>query len=174
MSCPQFEKLIALYVEGDLSPRKAGRVEEHLAACGHCREFAEGLRRSQAALKSLRAEMVDPAVFEGVRRRVLAQIAARPVSRGWWKYAAVAATFIIIVALFWKPNPPPAPPPPVAQLKPPVTVEPPVPSRAPAKHLAVRRKPRPKTSQEPLLVKLVTDDPNIVIYWLIEPKESGL
>ncbi len=78
MSCTKFERLIALYVENDLAPGEAGVVESHLAACESCREFAEEMRASQAALKMLRNEYIEPSEFEQVRARVLT---ARP--RAW-------------------------------------------------------------------------------------------
>jgi hypothetical protein len=31
----------------------------------------------------------------------------------------------------------------------------------------------PHSAQEPLLMKIVTDDPNVVIYWIVEEKQKG-
>jgi hypothetical protein len=40
------------------------------------------------------------------------------------------------------------------------------------KHLRLRPAPEPKTEEpaEPLLVKLETPDPDVVIYWIVEGK----
>ena len=74
MSCPKFERLIALSVEGDLDARNAKLVQEHLGECAACRELREELLGSQAVLKALNEDAIDPAVLDAVRRRVLERI----------------------------------------------------------------------------------------------------
>jgi hypothetical protein len=106
MSCERFEKSIALYAEGDLAERKARRLEAHLAVCASCRELAESLAASQAALKGLRAESVDARTLEQVRRWVLEQIAAgQGAPRSWlglaWRYVLAGVAVAIVVATLW-------------------------------------------------------------------------
>ena len=77
MSCAQFEKLLALHVEQDLSEGKRLKVEAHLGACPRCRAFFESLSRSQKLLKGVEQEplgWIDHAI-ERVPARVLGQIA---------------------------------------------------------------------------------------------------
>jgi predicted anti-sigma-YlaC factor YlaD len=50
MACAGFEKLIAAYVEGDLTGQSLQRAEEHLAQCVECRAFSQQLRQLDLAL----------------------------------------------------------------------------------------------------------------------------
>jgi anti-sigma factor RsiW len=160
MACAKFEPLIALFVGGEIvSPE----VEAHLRTCAECRGFAEELERSQAALRSLREEEAPAAALAEVRGRVLDQIVSRKPS--WWfalrwRYALVpaAAVVVLVVALSPRPDVPAPPAPPALRLA--------IPTIAKSKPAPVRR-PVPKP-QEPLLVKMFTDDPDVVIYWLID------
>jgi hypothetical protein len=226
MSCEQFERHVALHIEGDLPNRQARRLEQHLIRCPACRESAEGLSESQVILKNLRHESVSEAVFQKVRRRVLDEIAAKRQSprparwmslfqRWQWQVGLVGAviTLLAVAAIFL--SSPEAPEPPVAKRPEPPPFTTPThksaPSiatkHAPARSVARRSKPRaartnrqlpsesnlalvdqnfdllriepfiieptkidvPTTSNE-LVVKLVSDDPGIVIYWLISQK----
>lgn len=195
MKCRQLEEKIALYVEGDLGERAASEVQEHLRGCAACRDLAAGLSESQAALRSLRAEEIDDAALTEVRRRVLGQIGSQKPSwlYAWrWQHALGGAMAVAVAAfLLWPrqevppPQSPPAPvavverPPEAAPVKPPVAKPKP---KAPATQVA-RREPRPAepsrvqaanpASREPLVVKLLTDDPNIVIVWLIDQNGDG-
>jgi len=178
MSCQKFEQLIALYVENDLTEVEAGVVEVHVAACESCREFAAEMRASQAALKALRNEYVEASGFEEVRANVLA---ARP--RGWlwqaWPRYAIAAGLVVALLAGWLmrrqtadafvtvqplravlPAPPAQPGQPLVQ-----------PHHPKVLAARVRRRPRrqaPRFKSEPFVVKMITDDPQVVIYWLVD------
>jgi len=52
-----------LFVENDLYDAEMTAVERHLETCTDCREFAAGLRESQAMLKGLRREPLDDAIL---------------------------------------------------------------------------------------------------------------
>ena len=239
MNCNSFEELIALHAEGDLESSQAISVELHLKSCASCQRFLAELKASQALVKELAEESLDPASFNVVRQRVMQAVnrrqAARPI---WWRFLppalaewrpAWAAALVALVALgfllqwqLWRgrdnqteltlresvphrmserkartaspANPPRKPDlgqesrrnrqrgnspsatcvwrlttssptgsqPEVAEDEPPVeqgsNLEPeqPPPADVPAE-------PPP-----PLVIKLVTDDPNIVIVWLVD------
>lgn len=180
MNCRRFEKSIALYVEGDLAGRKARRVGEHLEACRECREFAARLEATQSAVKELRGETVEEAALDGIRARVLERLGAMPAVRpAWsWRLASALAAAVLVAGVFWVATDRSAPP-----LPRPAVVAPPAPQLAvvptaprAVTRVAKRRKPaapkqaRPQTQSEPLLVKLETSDPDVVIYWIVEPK----
>ncbi|HEU0050273.1 MAG TPA: zf-HC2 domain-containing protein [Nitrososphaera sp.] len=110
MNCNRFEKLIALYVEGDLSKRKNRRVEKHLNTCPACRQVTRELTRSQKVLRSLGHESIDSKVFESIQDRVLDQLVSAndrvnhtlwyPIPWSWrWTKTAVAGLFLLIGAL---------------------------------------------------------------------------
>jgi hypothetical protein len=167
MTCREYEPLIALYVEGDLNDRD---VERHLAECSDCRELLGDLRVSQAALKELAT--VDAAFLSAVRSGVLARIADK--RRIVWPWiAAFAAAVVLIAAILTAPRKP------ALIAKAPVTGggtgllagRPSVIAQAAPKPKRSRPARRPRTAPpEPLVVKMLTDDPNIVIIWLVDQR----
>jgi hypothetical protein len=162
MNCRDAEPLIALYVEGD------GAEPEHLAVCPLCRQFAGELRASQAALKDLREEAIDPALLDAVRARVLSRIAAPRRAPWWWLAAPAAACALVLLAVTLGPVPDIAPPPRAAVRIP----------AAPEAPQIVWAKPRPRAEyasvpKQALLIKILTDDPNVVIYCIVDSPKEG-
>jgi len=179
MSCETFEKLIALDAGDDLTPPETARLEAHLETCAPCRELARSIEESQSRLKALADASIDEDALARWRRGLLARIEAEPRRRilGWrWAWAAAAAmallALVAVPRMVRRPPAeapvaqalPPASPRPVAQAHPPASANPAVAHRRP-RH---RRAPAP--AAEPLLVKLETPDPNVVIYWIVEGK----
>lgn len=165
MNCTDWEERIALHAEGDLPRPECAAVERHLAECAACREFLEEMKRSLAELRAAHAEPLEAAAFTAVRARVLAQIDHTRGLAWWlaWIGALAAAAAVLVILLLPRPVPPPkmiaAPPVQVAAVvRAPVIPVPAIPVARPKK----RKVPRP----EPLIVKLITDDPNVVIYWI--------
>jgi anti-sigma factor RsiW len=176
MSCHKFEPLIALYVENDLAAAEAQAVESHLAACDPCRKFAAEMRESQAALKALRTEFVDDALLLQVRTEVLSAASHRQRAVAWPRFAIAAGLVLALLAgWMWQMRP-------EARLEPrPIAASvsaPPLPATvlAPPPRtrtgLARVRRHRPQAApvfkSEPLVVKMITDDPQVVIYWLVD------
>jgi predicted anti-sigma-YlaC factor YlaD len=161
MTCCEYEPLIALWVEGDLNDRE---VERHLAECSGCRELLEDLRSSQAALKEL--PVVDAAFLSAVRSGVLAKIERRrPMVWPWVAAFAVAGALIIAVLT--------APQKPTPIAKSPVSGRATPPAAVARTTSVAKRRGRPRgrlrtKGSAPLVVKMLTDDPNIVIIWLVD------
>lgn len=186
MSCKAFEELIALDAGGDLTPAEAARLQTHLEACAPCRELAHSIGASQAALKELSEAGLDEDALARWRRGLLARIEAEPQRRilGWrWAWAAAAAMALVALVAVPRlprrtPSPAPvaqavppvsaSPRPPVAQAVPPASARPQPPAALAHRRPRHRRAPAPLP--EPLLVKLETSDPNVVIYWIVEGK----
>ncbi len=161
MTCREYEPLIALYVEGDLNDRD---LEQHLAQCAGCRELLEDLRASQASLKELVS--VDAAFLSAVRSGVLGKIENRRL-RAWPLVLAFAMAVALIVTI------------PTASRNPAANggADPLVRGRPPGRPAAIAQatqrpkkirpvgRPRTRGSAppEPLVVKMLTDDPNILI-----------
>jgi len=189
MTCADFEKLIALDIEGDLPQRKAARLGEHLETCLTCQEFREKLQASQALLKSLAQEAADEAALREVRQRVLDEIPSEAAPHRFpaWRFALAAALLaaaIFAAVTLWRPRghgvsksiettrqaaPEAGRPAPTASEYAQARTE-------NAKHVLRQRKPlggslaasvKPPQAEQ-LTVKLVTDDPNVVIYWLVD------
>ena len=173
MTCLDWE----LEIAGD---SESEALREHLRQCESCRELAGEIASNREALRTL---PVDPAAFELVRSRVMAGIGAAPRHRrsAWiWTAAVAACLAMIAVSLTWlrfssAPRPkgtevaiaPPA-------LAPPKPLEK-VQNRDPHRHArALARARRPASSTESLVVKMLTDDPNVVIIWIADQKGDSL
>jgi anti-sigma factor RsiW len=188
MSCKDLEQLIALHVEGDVSESERQKVESHLSTCSDCWDLAEDLKESQAVFKSIRESVPNQSMLSAVRARVLDNVAGKE-SGTWFERLFLAgfrqkATLAGIVLLMvgggalWLARGPEAP----IALPPPVVISPPtVPEPLPqtvfrpqAPKPRVRKKPAPvPVAQEPqpqVTIRLVTDDPNVIIYWLGDEK----
>lgn len=194
MSCRDFEQQIALYVGDDLSSSERDRTEAHLRECSSCRALAEDIRESQAIFKSMRQDIPDAAAFAQLRERVTGDV-GRLGSMSWLerflfgglgRKAALAGLVLAIggFATFRLTQPETASPrsltvvesnttPPrilstrVYESQPPAA--PPAPKRV--------RRSTPKTEvdasgdrAEQVPMKFLTDDPNIIIYWLVDEK----
>jgi hypothetical protein len=189
MSCSNFERLIALDVEGDLSSTERGRVEAHLRECSDCWDLAEELRESQSVFKSLREDVPDAAALLALRERVLSEVGGlesmtwfeRFLFGGLRRKAALAGVALVLVGsgALWmarSTHVPPEAPPEVVERTPAVVVPPPAakpetPPPAPA--LSPRRVPRsaPRVQEtRQVAIQFVTEDPNIIIYWLVDQK----
>ena len=196
MNCTEFEERIALFVENDLSDAEVTAVERHLETCTDCREFAAGLRESQAMLKGLRREPFDDAIFADVRSQVIGRVSnVRPPM--WPKYAIAATLLIVLAAALWRTRPaaPVGLPAVTAYIGPdpafpaPQTTAPMqasqiakmterykrAKSRSNANVSLAQRNVQPSRrahlraiNAEPLVVKLLTNDPEVVIYWLVD------
>lgn len=132
-------------------------------------------------LREAHREAIPEAHFAAVRARVLSQIAAERVvspRRVWWYGFAVAAAAAVLLT-FWPKQPVPVH---VVSETHPLIVKPLVTARGSVlsnDRETVAAPVRPRTHQKPpvtgvigppnptpLVVKMLTDDPNVVIYWI--------
>jgi len=74
MNCRGVEKLIPLYVEGDLASGMADRVTSHLDWCGRCNWLADEYKESQSWLRSCEPPEFDEAALNGLKVGVLRRI----------------------------------------------------------------------------------------------------
>jgi hypothetical protein len=148
MKCEECELLLA---EDEISPE----VEVHIAGCPGCRSLAVELRANAHAMRALGGEVLP-----------IAPIQIRP-AHPWWKWTSAAAAVIITCTAAWWASRPPKPP----QI---VSIDVKVTGIVP-KEVAPKPAEIPMTLQpvrvartEPLRVKMLTPDPDVVIYWLID------
>jgi anti-sigma factor RsiW len=194
MSCREFEGLIALHVEGDLAEAERRRVESHLRTCPDCWDLAEDLRDSQAAFKSMRQDVADQSALSSVRARVLVDIAdletgsffERWFLGGFRQRATLAGIAVLLVggAALWFSARRDIPSRSIAETvvvvrvaapEPELASEPsPPPPPKPATRPPRRHRPRPVVvppePQPQVTIKLLTDDPHVIIYWLGDEK----
>jgi anti-sigma factor RsiW len=185
MSCSKFETDIALYAGGDLPPGRMARVEAHLAECADCRALAEDLRAEQALLSELRDDPLEDAMLAQVRQRVLAEVRHTGWKAGFSPRGALApllalaAALLLAVILIWPRHHSGAAPRAAAAShavqaevgRGPAAAHGAAPLARKSRH-HLRRPPAAQPGP-PLLVQFVTDDPNIVVYWLIDQKPQG-
>jgi hypothetical protein len=119
------------------------------------------------ALKALGEEEIAEAEYAELRRRVLARVRAGRRTAWWWSAAAAAVVAVLSANALWRPRPAPHVPP-RQEARAPVLI----PAMSPPPHRTPARVKRARAvkpaAAEPLLVKMLTDDPDIVIYWLVD------
>lgn len=177
MNCPEWEEAIALYAGGDLDARRSLEVEQHLAACAGCQIFASGIMECLEAMRAGHRQEISGAHYAAVRARLLAKLQPAP----WWRrrwlsaaaLAAVAGCAWWLAVLNGKLHQP-VPPPQVALVRPPAPQPKPIPASSaramPQRRVHPPHLRKPAATGEPLTVRMVTDDPNVVIYWITNPK----
>jgi len=143
----------------------------HVGECEACRELAREIQANAEALAALRGEELVARPFVHPRR-----------PKPWiWGLAAAAALVLGIglPRLFRTEvvvEPEVTPPVEVAQEEP----APPAPETPKRTQVVLRAKARPRPAvappveepTQPLMVKMLTSDPDVVIYWLIDPVEG--
>jgi hypothetical protein len=155
MKCEECELSLA---QDEISPE----IDSHLAGCPNCRSLAAELQANAHAMRALGAEPVP-----------VAPLRLRPAIP-WWKWSSAAAAVILTCAAAWWASRP-AKPPQIVSIDVKVTgivpahVEP-VPAKIPEKLTPAVIPTFPVAYEEPLRVKMLTPDPDVVIYWLIDPK----
>ena len=181
MICREWEERIALHAGGDSPAREAEELEAHLAACEGCRRGAAMYGAGLELLREAHGEPLDEAHYAAVRARVLAALGRdrRPVWRWIWASGLAAAAAVAVLLLWPRPEHTPARLE-IAAIRPAERqIEEPGPTGpAHVPHPRRARKAAPeavvsapeKRPAEPLVVKLLTDDPNVVIYWIADSK----
>lgn len=81
MNCTIVEKLLPLYVEGDLAVRETADVRAHLSSCDDCRNLAEEFSASQSRLHNFAVPEFGAEFYEQIRGAVLTGINSRPAAR---------------------------------------------------------------------------------------------
>lgn len=137
----------------------------------------EEFRDTLELLREAHREPIAEAHYAAVRARVLSQLAERRRPQRIWVYGLAAAAVLAIFVgwIHWPARVPPQPAP-VHSGQPLAIRE--APARAPAatagRRQRIARRPEsaayrvvgPPPIHPPLVVKLVTNDPNVVIYWI--------
>jgi hypothetical protein len=132
-------------------------------------------------LREAHQEPLDEANYAAMRACVLERLRARPHRRWWpvWAAASLAAAglamWLWVISLgqvgqaIRLSRAGQGPVPPIAAV-PQVLELPPVISKPKARRVRRAKTAPTPSAAEPLLVKLITDDPDVVIYWIADPK----
>jgi hypothetical protein len=135
---------------------------------------SQEFEKNAAAMREL---TIPPAAFAAVRQRVLGEIQAKKrLKKAWWGWSAVAAAAcvaILFVSYLSSNSPRPEA---IDAKKDPPKIEWTVAHRV--RHKSSGRslaQARPVRKTEPLaVVKMLTDDPNVIIIWLVDQKGDSL
>jgi hypothetical protein len=167
MNRVEWETRVALHAGGDLTGGEAAEVERHLGECSGCQILWSGVRESLAVLRAAHGEVPEAAHFTAVRSRVMAELhrSERPWRwrrLAWISGVAAALAALLLLVVLWPRRVVPQAPRLLASIPPaPEVVRHVV---RPVVRQAVARTPR----RVALTIKLQTDDPNIVIYWIAD------
>ena len=166
MNCVEWETRVALHAGGDLPGAEVVDVERHLGECPACQAFWSDLRSTLAVLRTAHADVPAAAHFTAVRSRVMAEL--RRGRHPWrvlaWISGAAAVAALLLLAVPRPARVVPQAPRLLASIPP----APEVVKVAAVVRPVVRRRVVHAPSREPLTIKLQTDDPNIVIYWIAD------
>jgi len=83
MTCNRSREWLALYVGGDLAPKKAEELRVHLERCENCQEFHARLDQNYGLVRALRQDVVPPAALTQVRQSLFARIDESRSCRSW-------------------------------------------------------------------------------------------
>ena len=171
MNCGVWEERVALYAGSDLPAAEVAAVEQHVADCSGCQILLSDLRQTLELLREGHAQPIEQAHYAAVRARVMSQLEVE--RRPWWRHAWVLglAAAAIAMVLWFRPVP-------VEQLAliPPAAPPAPVVERIVLKVAVVRPRSvrtKPRAASESIKIKLLTDDPNVIIYWITDTKGDG-
>ena len=100
--CTEYEVLLSLRLDGELTPEEAARLDAHLSACPSCQALA-------AELEALHAELGDMAPIPpaSLAKNVMEQVRneAKPIpfpvkskpKKHWKRYGALAAALVLVI-----------------------------------------------------------------------------
>ena len=105
MNCRRVEKLIPLYVEGDLARGTADRLTSHLDWCGRCNWLADEYIESQGWLRTSEPPEFDEAFLDNLKAGVLSRIeetSARPsllasLMQQWSRRQVLALSAVLLI-----------------------------------------------------------------------------
>jgi len=176
MNCERACELIALAASGDANLAEQAAIDRHMTSCAACREEAAAFAALAAELAAMRGASLPESAFAAVRTRVAEEIVSRrkPVwIRAWPAFAAAMACTAIVVVLL-RPVTAPSPlPVEQAEVLPAPLEQPLAASPAAPLHSAKRRATRIHKPSEPLVIQMLTNDPNVVIYWIADARDGN-
>ena len=165
--CTIKDETLALYAGEELPARKRDAIAAHVADCTECRQRMAGYQATQVALRTLAGAQLDAETGVAMRREVIRRALApahtptRMPHRVAAGLIAAGCAILMVVAGAVAFQGGAAPQTQMASAP-----------RAPQSEesgttaLSASTVPAAHTPREPLVVKMLTNDPNIVVYWI--------
>jgi anti-sigma factor RsiW len=93
--CKDIEQMLVDYADGELPPSESGKVAEHLVKCVSCRRMLEALQRS--------LRLAEVIWDDGLAETKDIHVSIRPRARRvrWPRYAAIAASILLVVGTYF-------------------------------------------------------------------------
>ncbi len=107
MDCRRIQRILADYIEDNLSQDTTKAIEAHLRACEVCAQEYHRLLRVGDLLRQWAPEVPTHSLWMAVRGR----LAFGHRRRRWWRYGAGAAAAALLGIAIWAMNRPTPPPP---------------------------------------------------------------
>ena len=168
MICARVKGLAGLFVEDDLSEWLARRMERHIVSCEECACLVREWRASQRDLKTLAVEPDSEEALTQIHGEVLAAIVRMPVHRRGRKQLALsAAVTAVLCAGLWIG---------IGDLKGKSTGQSASSDTPAVESLTPLDSAVPNVTEDtdpPVIVRWITDDPDIVIIWIGSEKERS-
>lgn len=98
-TCQEFAALLDLYVDGELPPAEAERVQAHLETCGVCRSYVDDIQAIRAAFSMIEDTPVPEGFADGVMAAIRAGKAPRK-RQSAPRWARVALPLAACLAIF--------------------------------------------------------------------------
>jgi hypothetical protein len=95
------EKLLSLYVDGDLKSSQARKIESHLGGCVQCRKYVDEISSLKNLASNLEQVEVPPGMLAGIKERIAVQ-QPKPAFALWKGLVlgaalSAAAAFIVLM-----------------------------------------------------------------------------
>ena len=106
--CDEFAALLDPYIDGELSPKEAARVREHLRTCGGCRAYVQAALAMRDAFPEAEDTPVPDGFAEGVMAAIRANAAPQKRRRPRWQKTLLplaACCAIVVLAVSSLPRP---------------------------------------------------------------------
>lgn len=107
MACKDYEEMISIGLDGELSPSDAERLQLHLVGCQHCREFLNSLQQ----IKGLIQLQPDDVISKDFDQKFFARLAELRQARqrqmstqSWWRRKFVVPApiaYAVVLALIF-------------------------------------------------------------------------
>ena len=108
--CRELEPLLAVYVDGEVAPAQAARVQSHLSKCPPCRHRVAGERAARRVLQARKGKLI-PAAPSHLRQRCAAcacpslasakRVASGRLARRWVPLSFAATILLAVTAVFF-------------------------------------------------------------------------
>ena len=102
MICTEYEALLDLYVDGELTAEELLRVQTHLEKCPHCRAYVDDAMAMRLAFPEIEETELPEGFHESVMARIAAEsapVVKKSTQRRWWKTLAPVAAACFAVML---------------------------------------------------------------------------